>query len=170
MAIAPDDRVLEIGCGRGGAVALICERLTTGKITAIDRSGAMIRFARQRNASHAASGKAEFHVAAVDSADLAPHSFDKIFAVNVSLFWMGTPSAEIETVKRLLVPAGTIYVFHETVNPSRADTIGAQTSATLTRHGFMTSTRGTTSRRGLPITCVSGISPTLTSDPVVVAI
>jgi hypothetical protein len=37
---APSDRLLEIGCGPGVAVSLICETLSTGTITAIDRSKA----------------------------------------------------------------------------------------------------------------------------------
>ena len=34
----PGDNVLEIGCGPGYGAELICQRLTTGKLFAIDRS------------------------------------------------------------------------------------------------------------------------------------
>jgi hypothetical protein len=33
LDLAPDDRLLEIGCGAGRAVSLICARLDTGTIT-----------------------------------------------------------------------------------------------------------------------------------------
>src|SRR5688500_18319162 len=36
LEVRPADRLLEVGCGHGIAVSLVCERLTTGTITAID--------------------------------------------------------------------------------------------------------------------------------------
>jgi precorrin-6B methylase 2 len=45
LAVSPSDRLLEIGCGNGAAVASICRALTDGSITAIDRSDTMIRIA-----------------------------------------------------------------------------------------------------------------------------
>ena len=53
MDIRPSDRVLEIGCGHGVAVTLICQRLTSGSVLAVDRSQTMIDMARRRNAGFA---------------------------------------------------------------------------------------------------------------------
>ncbi len=55
LQVAPDDQLLEIGCGVGLAVSLVCECLNTGVITAIDQSEAMIRLARQRNQAQVAA-------------------------------------------------------------------------------------------------------------------
>ena len=52
LEVRPADRLLEIGCGHGVAVSLVCERLTTGTITAIDRSPKMIEMATRRNREH----------------------------------------------------------------------------------------------------------------------
>jgi ubiquinone/menaquinone biosynthesis C-methylase UbiE len=58
LAVEPSDNLLEIGCGRGVAVSLTCEKLIDGKITAIDRSVAMINIAGRRNRRSVSSGKA----------------------------------------------------------------------------------------------------------------
>jgi trans-aconitate methyltransferase len=54
LAVEPDDRLLEIGCGHGVAVTLACQKLDRGSITAIDRSPTMIEMASKRNADHVA--------------------------------------------------------------------------------------------------------------------
>ena len=59
LDILRDDRVLEIGCGHGVAATLVCERLETGHLTAIDRSPAMIAAAARRNAGFVAAGRPE---------------------------------------------------------------------------------------------------------------
>jgi ubiquinone/menaquinone biosynthesis C-methylase UbiE len=86
LKIAPDDRVLEIGCGHGVAATYVCERLGGGRLTAVDRSAKMIEAARRRNAEHIAAGRAEFLVAELENLDLGERRFDKVFAVRVGLF------------------------------------------------------------------------------------
>jgi SAM-dependent methyltransferase len=112
LAVMPDERLLEVGCGHGVAVSLICEQLTSGTITAIDRSPAMIERAAERNREQVDSGKAVFHAAALDRADFGDERFDKVFAFNVSLFWKH-PAHALAAVRKLLTPTGTLYLFHQ---------------------------------------------------------
>src|SRR5438093_317125 len=84
LALDPADRVLEVGCGHGVAVSLVCERLTSGRITAIDRSKKMIEMAARRNREHVAGGRAVLKAAALEKADFGDERFDKVFAFNVA--------------------------------------------------------------------------------------
>jgi ubiquinone/menaquinone biosynthesis C-methylase UbiE len=80
-------RVLEVGCGHGVAATMVCERLGgDGRLTAIDRSPAMIAAATRRNAAHIAAGRAEFLVATLEDMDLGDRRFDLVFAVRVAVF------------------------------------------------------------------------------------
>ncbi len=112
LAVEPDDRLLEIGCGHGVAVSLVCEHLVDGTVTAIDRSEAMVRAARKRNREHIASGKAVLRTGALEELDFGGERFDKIFAINVGLF-RGEAARDSGIIKRLLSPEGALYLFHQ---------------------------------------------------------
>ncbi|MGJ6967474.1 class I SAM-dependent methyltransferase [Streptosporangium sp. G11] len=120
LAVDPADRVLEIGCGRGVAVDLVCDRLVDGTITAVDRSEKAIDAARRRNARNVAAGKAVLSVAALEDGAFEDDSFDKIFAVNVNLFWSRSPAKEMELLKRWPAPGGGLYLFYEPPGAGRA--------------------------------------------------
>ncbi len=102
LNLRPDNRVLEIGCGHGVAT-LVCERLGSGHLTAVDRSAKMIQAATRRNAAH---------VAALEDLDLGDRRFDKIFAVRVGLFHRD-PGQARGIVERWLVPGGEVFVFYD---------------------------------------------------------
>ncbi|MGQ5259851.1 class I SAM-dependent methyltransferase [Micromonospora sp. ZYX-F-536] len=156
MAVAPDDHVLEIGCGRGTAVSLVAERLTTGTIVAIDRAATMARLASERNAGHISSGRAEIRGTGFESADLTRRHFTKIFAVNVSLFWLGTAPEQIERVRDLLAPGGVLYIFGERPTSANAEGNVVSTERLLRAHGFDT-TRSIVARgQSRLFTCVTG--------------
>jgi cyclopropane fatty-acyl-phospholipid synthase-like methyltransferase len=112
LAVEPTDRLLEIGCGHGVAVSLVCERLNGGRITAIDRSAKMIAMAEKRNRVYVDTGRAAFQVASLAEAVFGEERFGKIFAVNVGLFRAGR-AAELATIKRHLTPDGALYLFHQ---------------------------------------------------------
>jgi ubiquinone/menaquinone biosynthesis C-methylase UbiE len=112
LQIRPDDRVLEIGCGHGVAATLVCERLTRGHLTAIDRSAKMIEAATRRNAAYVAAGRAEFLVARLEELDLGERRFDKVFAVRVGLFHR-EPDRARRLVAPWLAPGGEVRAFFD---------------------------------------------------------
>ncbi|WAZ26088.1 class I SAM-dependent methyltransferase [Streptomyces cinnabarinus] len=119
LDVGPADRVLEIGCGGGVAVQLVCELLETGSITAVDRSATAVARALSRNAALVEEGRAAlaripFTAAELAAEGLSDRSFDKIFAVNVNLFWTGPARAELALAASLLAPGGALYAFYET--------------------------------------------------------
>lgn len=111
LDVQPRDRVLEIGCGSGLAVSLVCAQLQGGHILAVDRSPAMISRARQKNLSELASGKLEFLTGAFAEIDWARRKFDKIFAFNVNIFWMESDE-DMKVLRRLLAPKGVVCFFY----------------------------------------------------------
>ena len=110
LEVRPADRLLEVGCGHGVAVSLVCERLTTGTITAIDRSPKMIEMATQRNREHVDAGRAVLEAIALEDADLGDQRFDKVFAFNVAPFWL-QPAAALGAVREHLARDGAVYIF-----------------------------------------------------------
>jgi SAM-dependent methyltransferase len=136
LAVGPADRLLEIGCGAGTATALLAERLRTGHILAVDRAASAVRQARERNAAHIAAGTVEVRHLDITAADLPAGSFDRVFAVNVGLFWLATPPGLLDRIGRLLAPRGTLYVLAERPTRAAVEAIAAQVAGALRERGF----------------------------------
>jgi trans-aconitate methyltransferase len=128
--------LLEIGCGGGAAVALICRRLQTGTITAIDRSPLQVERATRRNADEVAAGKARIRVA--DIADVEPEGepFSKVFAINVNVFWVGPATRELARIAQLLRPGGALHLFYEPPGAAKAAAIRDKLLASTSAAGF----------------------------------
>jgi ubiquinone/menaquinone biosynthesis C-methylase UbiE len=107
LGVRPDDRVLEIGCGHGVAATYVCERLRSGRLTAVDRSPKMIAAAARRNAEHVEAGRAEFLVGRLEELDLGDRRFDKVLAVRVGLFHR-EPERARALVEPYLAPGGLV--------------------------------------------------------------
>jgi cyclopropane fatty-acyl-phospholipid synthase-like methyltransferase len=105
--VQPGDRILEVGCGHGVAVSLVCERLDDGRITAVDRSPKMIATAQDRN--RPCGHRARFVTASVEDADLGDETYDKAFAVHVAA--LHQPGKPLEVVRDRLAPGGALYLF-----------------------------------------------------------
>lgn len=132
----PTDRLLEIGCGHGVAVSLVCEQLDGGSIVAIDRSATMIAQAERRNAAAVAAGVASFQTVALRDADLGDARFDTIFAIHVGVFLRGDPARELAIIAAHLAPGGQFYLPYQPLDPGSVEAVAATSAATLERQGF----------------------------------
>ena len=137
LAVAPGDRVLEVGCGHGVAASLVCERLHDGRLTAIDRSPKMIDLAMRRNEEHVAAGRARFAAVALEQADFGGERFDTIFGVHVAALWRS--QAALAVVRAHLAPAGALYIVNQL--PGRrtraeAEAFAEPAAAALREHGL----------------------------------
>lgn len=151
LAVQPSDEILEIGPGPGIAVALVCDRLVDGHITAIDRSATAVRRTTERNGECIASGKARVVQADLSDVSFESRRFDKVFAINVNLFWVQPDGPHFAIVANLLRPGGPLYLFYEARATTKADRVIQITTAALLQHGFATSTR---SASGPALKCV----------------
>ncbi|MDG4821671.1 class I SAM-dependent methyltransferase [Asanoa sp. WMMD1127] len=137
---AATDRIMEIGCGGGTAAALVCARLVSGSLVAIDRSATAVKKTLTRNEECVAAGRltviqAPFTAAGVG--DLGP--FDKIFSINVNLFWTSPAVEELALLRRLLVPGGTMFAcWGRGPTPGRSDEIARRTASRFAESGFET--------------------------------
>lgn len=135
LGLSGSEAILEIGCGRGVAVSLICPQLYGGTITAIDRSATATDAARERNRPFIATGKATFHQAAIEAFDGEAGAFDIVFAVNVNLFWLDAKHG-LDSVRRLLAADGKLFLFYEVPSPGQRTKIASLLPEKLAPNGF----------------------------------
>jgi len=157
LEIRPTDRLLEIGCGHGVAVSLACERLTTGTITALDRSPKMIEMATRRNRDCVDSGRAVLETVALEDVDLGERRFDKVFAFNVAPFWL-QPEAALGAVREHLAEDGAVYIFWDArhFTPERAQDLGGELADRLLEGGFSVDSVLVEDLHPVPAVCVVG--------------
>ena len=135
LEAAPSDLILEIGCGTGAAVSLICGRLRDGMVTAVDQSKKMILAARKKNAEHESAGKVRFVAAKFHEADLGESRLHKVFAINVNVFWQN-PARELHPIRERLLPGGTLYLVNQPPALGKIRVIEERTTHHLTAAGF----------------------------------
>jgi cyclopropane fatty-acyl-phospholipid synthase-like methyltransferase len=136
LAGEPGDRLLEIGGGPGVAASLVCERLDRGSLLLIDRSATAIERTRRRNADHLVSGRLALET--VDLADFDPGKarFDKVFAVNVNVFWTTPATEELARIRSAIDHDGQLFLFYETPTAARARQAVGRATRALQANGF----------------------------------
>jgi SAM-dependent methyltransferase len=137
LGVRPDDRVLEVGCGHGVAVSLVCERLDGGSVLGIDRSAKMIEMAARRNAAHVAAGRAAFQVAALHEADLGDARFDLVFAIHVPVLLRGDPRRELAIVRSHLGSGGRFALPFQPLDPATTEPTARRLAGMLEAGGFV---------------------------------
>ena len=153
LDVRPSDHILEIGCGPGHALTLLCASLEKGSVTAIDRSALQVRRARER------AGCARVELCSLTDAPavLEGRQFDKILAVNVNAFWTA-PAPSLESARQMLRPRGKLHLVYEPPSPGQMRKIVAVLTQALPKNALaMEDVRETTFRASLGV-CVVAVS------------
>ncbi len=129
------ERVLELGCGPGVALAALADRAVDGLVVGVDRSPVMIEQASRRNRAAVSAGRLQVVRTPVE--DLLPagpavapaeppfdQPFDAVLAVNNVGFWT-EPEVRLAALRDRMSPGGRIAL----VSQPRCPGADASTSA-----------------------------------------
>lgn len=167
LDVQPTDRVIEIGCGPGVAVAAIAARASQGLVVGVDRSQVMIRQASRRNRAAIKAGRVRLMHAPVERLAIGDGRFDAALAVNTVGMWPD-PAARLREIARLLRPGGRIALVSQPRCPGATAATSAaaahELSGLLTEAGFA-HLRTETLDLNPPAVCVLGRVPGADIDP-----
>ncbi len=135
----PSDQLLEIGCGAGAAAELICSRLETGKLFAIDRSESGVDRTKRRNEEAVKAGRLTVRQIDLATLRVPVKRLHKVFAFNVNLFWVRDCADEIALLHERVVPGGAVHLFFEATRRDQVPKMIKQASASLSEGGFRVS-------------------------------
>jgi SAM-dependent methyltransferase len=135
LAGTPADRILEIGCGGGHALALIRARFPGAEVVAIDRSALQVARARELNRAAIDEGRVRVEQMELSDAPGVLGAFDAVLAINVNAFWTA-PAPSLASLARLLRPGGRAFLVYEPPSAARLAVLRTQLCALLGEHGF----------------------------------
>jgi SAM-dependent methyltransferase len=99
LGIGPGTRLLDVGCGPGGAALLAAER--GARVAGLDAAAGMIAVARER------VPKGDFRVGDMDTLPWPDDSFDAVTGFN-SFQFARNPVTALVDVRRVLAPSGKL--------------------------------------------------------------
>jgi trans-aconitate methyltransferase len=139
MDVGPADNILEIGCGPGAGAELICQRLETGKLFAIDRSESGVDRTKRRCRQYVEAGRLTVRQIDLATLRVPVRRLHKVFAFNVNLFWVRSCTDEVALLHERVVPGGAVYLFYEANRAELVPNMVEKASAALTDGGFRVS-------------------------------
>jgi SAM-dependent methyltransferase len=124
LAVQPADRILEIGCGPGVALAACARLLASGRAVGVDHSPTALAQAQRRNRRAIADGRIELRLGGLDALPQPDQPFDKVFLVNVVQF-LPDPAQALRALARITTAGGLVAVTYQPrqKNPTRADAL-----------------------------------------------
>jgi SAM-dependent methyltransferase len=139
LDIQPTDRVIEVGCGPGVAIAALATRATRGLVVGVDHSQVMIGQAGRRNRAAIQAGRVRLIHTPVERLSISDGPFDAALAVNTVGMWPD-PTARLRELARLLRPDGRIALVSQPRCPGATAATSAaaasELAGLLTEAGF----------------------------------
>lgn len=130
LQIQPTDRVIELGCGPGVAVAALADRATRGLVVGVDQSKVVIDQARWRNKAAIRQGRVRLIHAPVERMAVADGPFDAALAVNTVGMWPD-PTTRLREIGLLLRPGGRIALVSQPRSPGATAATSAAAADSL---------------------------------------
>jgi ubiquinone/menaquinone biosynthesis C-methylase UbiE len=106
MRLAPDDNVLDVGCGAGWLSRLIAEQVSEGRVVGVDVSDEMVRRARRNNAD---LENVMFVVGEAEEIPWDANFFTHAISVEAGYYWQN-PQAALREIHRVLRERGTAWL------------------------------------------------------------
>jgi ubiquinone/menaquinone biosynthesis C-methylase UbiE len=112
VAIKPNDKVLDVGCGGGRTIKKLAEIANAEKVYGIDYSDGSVAAARKTNARKIDSGHVEIQTGSVSQLPFADNTFDLVTAIETHLFWPDLVN-DFREILRVLKPGGPLLIVAE---------------------------------------------------------
>ncbi|MFQ5777011.1 MAG: class I SAM-dependent methyltransferase [Terriglobia bacterium] len=106
MEFAPEDKILDLGCGTGWLSAILADKVPRGQVIGIDLSDEMIRQARKRYADHV---NLMFNAGSAEDIPWDFDFFNKVVSVESAYYWP-EPAQAFREIFRVLRPGGSAHI------------------------------------------------------------
>jgi ubiquinone/menaquinone biosynthesis C-methylase UbiE len=106
MELAPDDHILDVGCGTGWLSAMLAERVPEGRVVGMDISDEMVRRARSK---YVAVENAMFVIGGVDEIPWDANFFTQTISVESAYYWPD-PASGLREMLRVLRDRGSAWI------------------------------------------------------------
>lgn len=106
MEFAPDDKILDIGCGSGWLCGLLADKVPRGQLVGLDVADEMVCRARQR---YADDPRLMFIIAGAEDIPWDDNFFNKAISIESAYYWP-EPAQSFREIFRVLQPGGSLYV------------------------------------------------------------
>jgi ubiquinone/menaquinone biosynthesis C-methylase UbiE len=126
VTIAPEAIILDVGCGGGGAVKILAQAASHGKVYGIDYAEDVLPTARWVNRALIEQGRVEIRQGSVSDLPFPDDTFDLVTAFETTMFWPNLVDA-LGEVRRVLrspepvegKPGGTFLIANEAYTDAR---------------------------------------------------
>ncbi|MDM5298860.1 class I SAM-dependent methyltransferase [Bacillus pumilus] len=109
LNIQENDRILEIGTGRGMTLSKVAEHLDRGKVYGVDASHHMIKYAKRKNKKFVEQNKAVITLGKAEKLPFEDRSFNKLFTVQ-TIYYLPDMEQVMKEVYRVLQVDGEVFL------------------------------------------------------------
>jgi ubiquinone/menaquinone biosynthesis C-methylase UbiE len=106
MNLAPDENVLDVGCGAGWLVRMLAERVPEGRVVGMDISDEMVRRARKK---YVTLENTMFVVGGVEEIPWDANFFTHAISVESAYYWPD-PARGLHEIHRVLREGGSAWI------------------------------------------------------------